>query len=896
MMAGSLISGVVQKINTFVGGDVLQIISSNLIEKISAISEVESSIEHIENEFKVIQAVISKANKCISNDPPYLAWLEGVRDVALKIEDTIDEYAYLLGQAAVNDSYSKKSTGFIRNLKAWDNIVTRIKQLEIDLEKLQRRSDRYGISMTRDDESSSTNSTMNKYIRNYSYFSDDDGIVGNVEVTKALTKWLTNDLRERIVISICGIGGVGKTTIVNYIYKKQEAARNFHSCAWVSVSSNYEFEDLLKRIIKQLFQRKRKVSQEIDTLDLRQLVDKLKTVLRDKKYLIVLDDVWHSDALQLYHAFPKNDWGSRIIITTRKEDVASFADENYQIKLNTLSEEASWDLFCKKAFCTIPKNRCPESLTSWGKKIVAKCQGLPLAIVVIGSLLACRDREEQEWKLFYNKLSWELSNNPHIKDVLNLSIMDLPPQIKQCFLYCGLFPEDADISRKRISRLWIAEGFVEQRGKDTTMEDVAQDYIKELVYRSLIQVVDKNVYGRIKRFRMHDILRDICIATAKKERFSVTLDNPHLTLRFSEEARRISIQKGSDDIQPSAGSSKLLSFLLFDKDMASSCIQNALATFRLLRVLSLKHSNVKELPEVIFELFNFHYLDLSHTEVTEISTSLGKLHNLQTLDLRVTGVDILPNELSKLRKLRHLFVVHVLDYTWRAYDNIVSASIPNNICNLKDLQSLQSVQATRHLAQNIHKLKSLKKLDLRKIQQCFIQELCASVAMLPHLTSLSVSAINIDEVLNLNFLDPLPDLEKLHFRGKMEMGILPRVFDSLHKLRELCLAWSALKEDPLSSLALMRNLVYLYLLRTYDGEFLTFCKDYFPNLRHLALRDMAQLARIEIECGTMINLNHLEAWSLLACREYSVFQKVFLSLDRYGVWSYEICQRYLWKS
>ncbi|KAJ4757379.1 Disease resistance protein (CC-NBS-LRR class) family [Rhynchospora pubera] len=134
--------------------------------------------------------------------------------------------------------------------------------------------------------------------------------------------------------------------------------------------------------------------------------------------------------------------------------------------------------------------------------------------------------------------------------------------------------------------------------------------------------------------------------------------------------------------------------------------------------------------------------------------------------------------------------------------------------------------------------------------------------MLPHLTSLSVSAINIDEVLNLNFLDPLPDLEKLHFRGKMEMGILPRVFDSLHKLRELCLAWSALKEDPLSSLALMRNLVYLYLLRTYDGEFLTFCKDYFPNLRHLALRDMAQLARIEIECGTMINLNHLELTGL----------------------------------
>ncbi|KAJ1704351.1 hypothetical protein LUZ63_004130 [Rhynchospora breviuscula] len=857
-MAASLISGVIQKINTLVGGDMLQTISSNLIEKISAISEVESSIEHIENEFKMIQAVIRKANKCLSNDPPYLAWLDGIRGVALKVEDTIDEYAYLLGQAAVSESYFKKSTGFIKNLESWNNIVTRIKKLEADLEKLKSRSDRYGIALPHVEESRSLNAIMNQHIMNYSYFIDEDEIVGNVEEIKVLTEWITNDRRERTIISICGMGGVGKTTIVNYVYKKQEAARNFHCYVWVSVSSTFAFDDLLKRIIKQvLLQKERNVYLEIDNMDLRHLVEKLKMELLDKKYLIILDDVWQSDALLLCNTFPKNDLGSRVIVTTRKENVASLADAKNQIKLNAFSEEASWDLFCKKAFCTIPENRCPESLIRWAKKIVAKCQGLALAIVVIGSLLACRDRKEQEWKCFYNQLSWELSNNPQIKDVLNLSINDLLPHLRTCFLYCVLFPEDADISSNLICRLWIAEGFVEEKGKDTTMEEVAQGYIKELVYRSLIQVVEKNVYGRIKRFRVHDLLRDICIATSKEERFSVMWDNPHLSLRFGEEARRISVQKGSEDIKPSSGSSTLRTYLLFDKDMSYSCIQDALKTFRLLRVLSLRSSKIKEVPEVIFQLFNLHYLDLSRTEVSEISKSLGNLHNLQTLDLGFTGVKKLPDELSKLKKLRHLYVVRVLDYTLQTFDSFAGVYVPTSICNLKDLQNLRFIEATKDLSGNLQKLNLLRVLHLWKVRQCFIAELCASVAMLPNLTYFSLSAFDNNEVLNLNCLDPLPDLEKLRLLGRLEKGILPWVFHSLYKLRDLTLFWSGLKEDPLGSLAHMSNLVSLYLVRAYDGELLTFREDYFPNLKHLFLRDLTQLVQIEIESRTMINLYHL---------------------------------------
>ncbi|KAJ4757378.1 Disease resistance protein (CC-NBS-LRR class) family [Rhynchospora pubera] len=198
----------------------------------------------------------------------------------------------------------------------------------------------------------------------------------------------------------------------------------------------------------------------------------------------------------------------------------------------------------------------------------------------------------------------------------------------------------------------------------------------------------------------------------------------------------------------------------------------------------------------------------------------------------------------------------------RAFDPIAGVSVPTSICNLKDLQSLQRIEATRDLAENLKQLKLLKTLHLSKVQQCFMPELCASVAMLPYLTNLAISAINNDEVLNLNFLDPLPDLEMLHIRGRMEMKILPRVFDSFHKLRRLHLYWSGLKEDPLCHLAHMSNLVFLCLIKTYDGELLTFRKVYFPNIRDLILMDMAQLVAIEIEDGTMINLEYLQLTGL----------------------------------
>jgi disease resistance protein RPM1 len=109
---------------------------------------------------------------------------------------------------------------------------------------------------------------------------------------------------------------------------------------------------------------------------------------------------------------------------------------------------------------------------------VQKCDGLPLALVAMGSVLSLKTKSIKEWTLFYNQLIWELHNNEnlnHVEKILNLSYKCLPNYLKNCFLYCAMFPEDYLLCRKRLIRLWIAEGFIEHKGT-CSLEEVAEGY------------------------------------------------------------------------------------------------------------------------------------------------------------------------------------------------------------------------------------------------------------------------------------------------------------------------------------------------------------------------------------------------------------------------------------
>ncbi|XP_058115415.1 disease resistance protein RPP13-like isoform X2 [Magnolia sinica] len=267
-----------------------------------------------------------------------------------------------------------------------------------------------------------------------------------------------------------------------------------------------------------------KEHQQMETFHLK---EKLLEYLTVKRYFVVVDDIWKTEAWNdLAAALPDTDNGSRIVLTTRNSEIASRADpRSHPHQLQLLRQDESWELFCKKTFLQQEIN-CPQNLEGLGRQIVAKCHGLPLAIIVIAGLLSRKTGLPSEWDKVLKSISWQfVEGEAQISRILALSYEDLSYHLKPCFLYLGIYLEDHVFSAKESIQLWVAEGFVHSRGAET-LEEVAEDYLVELIQRSLIQIVQRSSIGGVKRCRIHDLLRDLSISKAKEENFLCTTNSP----------------------------------------------------------------------------------------------------------------------------------------------------------------------------------------------------------------------------------------------------------------------------------------------------------------------------------------------------------------------------------
>ena len=190
--------------------------------------------------------------------------------------------------------------------------------------------------------------------------------------------------------------------------------------------------------------------------------------------------------------------------------------------MSSLPFEKAFELFCKKVF-KCEGGQCPPDFVDISCGIVEKCGGLPLAIVAIGGLFSTKAKVVSEWRKVLDSLSLEFEINSRLRSItkiLSFSYHDLPYNLKACFLYFGMFPEACSINCARLTRLWIAEGFVKEK-KGLTLEDVAQDYLNQLIHRSLVQVNEKDFIGRIRRCRVHDIMHEVILSRSGELSFNL---------------------------------------------------------------------------------------------------------------------------------------------------------------------------------------------------------------------------------------------------------------------------------------------------------------------------------------------------------------------------------------
>ncbi|XP_023924946.1 disease resistance protein RPM1-like [Quercus suber] len=321
-----------------------------------------------------------------------------VREEAYHIEDVIDEYILHFAKQPHGQRqcfyFLRKVFHIIINLKARHVIASEIQGMKVQngkLENIKKNGERYGSNVIEQRRSNSdTISNTWHDPRIASLLIEEAKVVGIESYREKLINWLVEGPSNRMVISTFGIGGLGKTTLVKKVYENDKVRAHFDCHAWITVSQSYKMEELLRNMIKQLYKaKKQSIHVEIDTMKQTTQMEQIRLYLHEHRYAVVFDDVWKKEFWGYIElALPKNEKGSRILITSRNEDLAP---SNYLYILLVLPLEKAWELFCKKVFQR-EKGLCPPELVKLSCAVVERCEGLPLAIVAIGGLLSTKDK------------------------------------------------------------------------------------------------------------------------------------------------------------------------------------------------------------------------------------------------------------------------------------------------------------------------------------------------------------------------------------------------------------------------------------------------------------------------------------------------------------------------
>ncbi|XP_060675273.1 putative disease resistance protein At1g50180 isoform X1 [Ziziphus jujuba] len=890
----------------------VQRITDLLIYEAASLSSVREDVEVLQNDLKSLQGLIKAADSKQEHDQHLQELVRQVKDVASEAEDVIDTYILKVDSSCIKAFHNKRIRPQINSVRARiQNIINTSMPI-------------YGF-VSAVGEGTSSIVDLQRHLRRSSP-NDDDGdndVVSLKSSTSALTEELTKEEDRLCVVSVVGMGGLGKTTLAKKVFKCVK--QKFDCSAWVFISQQYVLRDVLIDIFIQIgspnenmkferinsardiLERKKKEREFLNALPEHELIDSLNDKLKEKRFLVVLDDIWKIEAWYfLERAFPKGKKGSKILFTTRNREVASAADpRSCQVEPPLLTLEESWELLKRKAFPRdiVDAHGCPPEYENLGKEMAKKCAGLPLAVVVLGGLLSTKATLE-EWKKVMRDVNSNLNKmQPRqqyegVNQILALSYHDLPYYLKPCFLYLGNFPEDYEIHKRKLIRLWIGEGFIPMstgsRGEmEQTWEDVAEGYMEELIHRCMVQVEKRDHTGRgAKTCRMHDLMRDLCINKSREESFAQIMektDGSAASFKPSGDSRsrRLVIHPGVDLqyrkthwacntffrklVNPCSSSlvesnwveqvhPNLRSLLCLDGIfLPSSALKSS--KFRMLRMLEVGVS-VGCCEFIVLrglgDLIHLRYLcvEISGGDIW-LSSSIGNLRNLHTLHIkgRVRGS---VGMISKLIRLRHLSLPFVL-----------SDQNGFQIDKLKDIETLKKIPASVLIRSYdaLHKLTNLRSIsmdfdgdyynynddDVRRV-------LGSQIVQSGRLTSLDIWIYNTEAGFpSLESLSSCHSLSKLVLYGEMKFQQQQGLIHLPQSLTKLTLWHSEMEQDPMPVLEnKLPNLRFLMLcFNAYVGSKMVCSANGFPNLDTLQLVWLDNLREWIVEKGAMPSLKKL---------------------------------------
>ncbi|XP_022739896.1 putative disease resistance protein At1g50180 [Durio zibethinus] len=839
---------------------VVEKLTNLLAQEAAYLDGVNQKIVQLSNELRWMQSFLKEADMKQEDNELMQQWVSDIRDVAYDTEEVIETY---VSRAASQNTFDLVTKPFYLY-----KVGRKIESIRSRIREISGRRETYGV--VRNGRSAREGSDANERLRWWRQPSphvEEDDIIELVEDTKALLTQLTSMESRRRVVSIVGMGGLGKTTLAKRLYNHNDVKNHFDCRAWIYVSKEYRRREILQGIITDVNALNRDEMEVLEKLKEEELLKKLHEFLEERRYLVVLDDVWSLEVWDcLENAFPSGKTGSKVMLTTRNKEVALHADGGgIPHEPRILTEDESLKLFCKKAFHGM--NSLPPELKKLGRDMVVRCGGLPLAVVVLGGLLSRKIKSTEEWHRVLRNITWHLTKGQdRIAAILSLSYNDLPSHLKSCFLYLGLFPEDVCVQTKKLIHMWVAEGFLPQEGEETA-EGVAEKCLNELIDRCMIQVGRLSLLGRVKTVRIHDLLRDLAISQGREENF---LEIHHGNKAESSEStsirsRRHAIHSRYDQYAFLKHFAPHLRSLLFfnreyNVDVArkrkiigfrfEKKLNVIYKNFKLLRVLDLEGVRVVSLPDTIGSLIQLRYLGLRKTNLEEeLPLSIGNLQNLITLDLRYSCfLKRIPNVIWKMVHLRHLLL-----YT--PFDSPDSWHLRmDTLCNL---QSLPYIEAGSWIDDGgLANMTNLRQLGIDGLSREQVTSVISTIERLQDLQSLSLLLIELETFPTLTGLSNCEHLQKLCFYGKMEKLPDPQEFP--YNLIKLTLYNSQLQRDAITKLERLPNLEMLVLGDgSYNWRDMTFSSESFPKLEILRLHLLKELEEWIVEERAMPKLKHL---------------------------------------
>ncbi|XP_052164602.1 putative disease resistance protein RGA1 [Oryza glaberrima] len=671
-------------------GTILVCLSSKCLEKLVGILReefvktlfVRRDIRKLRESLKYFDSVCEDADALALENRVTGTWWSDVKDVMYDVDDIVD---FLRAHSYKQRSCDCVLFSRLAQLPLDYRIARRIKYVNERLVQITMNSKMFVPLAVRSPQILQRNGVC-RYVA---------ASVDELDVVGREIKETTDDMVQMIigcghqstisVYGILGMGGIGKTTLAQKIYNDGRIRERFHHVLiWLSISESISETDLLKEAIEkaggQSYQGKSKD----------QLLQALLNCITEQSIFLVLDNMTSSHIwIDLLRSPIERCADAHVLVTTRSRDVLSQMNAIHVHKVHKLKEHDGLELLMKRSFRTEDEINVFGDV---GSQIVKKCDGLPLAIKAVAGVLSSKATKEEWARVLESRWCYE-GLPEEIQGPLYLSYSDLSPQLKTCFLWCALLPQNFHIHRD-VTYYWIAEGFVKKEGS-RPIHEVAEDYYHELIMRNLLQARPEYIDKGIST--MHDLLRLLGQYLTGDEAMFMDEENDETP----PNVWRLAVGNAVEEIPGIQDQKKLRCVLVYYHDACRSVKRDIYRKLEHLRILILVGACLQSIPESVGHLVLLRLLDVSYNEeIKQLPESIGNLTFLEYLS--VSGclkLASLPASLMTLSTISFLSI-----------GGTRLTQVPKGIGNFRRMDNLRSVFQVGTRGFRLDELDSLSKI------------------------------------------------------------------------------------------------------------------------------------------------------------------------------------------